>query len=107
MTVKPETAQQMLNIDERSDHDFEANANTGLIIYCVAWVVMVFASDFYHRQPLISLQLSIVLVVITLLRLCHTFLHHYVYAKMPKRWMLFHYILLLMHGGFWSCPKPN
>ncbi|MDP5032773.1 MAG: GGDEF domain-containing protein [Paraglaciecola sp.] len=93
---------QLDNLMGRSDHDFEANSRAGLFVYIVAWTVMLFGTGFYQQQPLLSLQLSIVLVTITLFRLCHILLHQYVYFKLPKRWMLLHYGLLLTHGAFWS-----
>lgn len=95
-------AQELASLAERSDHDFEANSRTGLIVYIVAWAVMLLATDFYHNHTLISLQISLVLITITLLRLAHTLLHQYVYPKIPKMWMYIHYVLLLLNGIFWS-----
>ncbi|MDP5041309.1 MAG: hypothetical protein NWQ26_10640, partial [Paraglaciecola sp.] len=57
---------QLDNLMGRSDHDFEANSRAGLFVYIVAWTVMLFGTGFYQQQPLLSLQLSIVLVTITL-----------------------------------------
>jgi diguanylate cyclase (GGDEF)-like protein len=100
--VNNNITQQLTSLIERSDHDFETNARAGLVVYVVAWFVMLFATNFYANHPFISLQLTILLVVITLLRVFHILLHPYFYLRMPQKWMILHYILLLLHGAFWS-----
>lgn len=98
------TAQKTPTNDSQrqSDLDFVLSARPSLLIQIVAWLMLLFVSGFYSKDPVLSLKLTWLLLLICLLGITHSALHQYFYRKSAQKWMATHYALLLLHGLFWS-----
>lgn len=99
------TTTQINSVDDfrrQSDLDFILSARIGLLVQILGWLLIVILTGFYSKQPLLTLQLSWLIIVISLLRFTHIALHQYFYASSSRIWMATHYFLLLLQALFWS-----
>jgi len=97
--------EQVNSLDDfqrQSDLDFILSARIGLVIQILGWFTIVALTGFYSMQPVLTLKLSWLLLIISLLRYTHIALHHYFYVKSSRMWMFVHYFLLLLQCVFWS-----
>jgi diguanylate cyclase (GGDEF)-like protein len=90
------------DFQRQSDRDFILSARVGLVIQVLGWFTIVALTGFYSLQPILTLKLSWLVLVISLLRYTLIALHQYFYPKSSRLWMLSHYFLLFLHGIFWS-----
>ncbi len=85
----------------QSDMDFILSARIGLPIQVVGWFTIVALSGLYSMQPILTIELSWLVLVISFLRFVHIALHQYFHAKSSRIWMVTHYFLLSLQGLFW------
>lgn len=101
--LKAENSQQkQVEAKIKSDLDFINNARPALVIYIVAWLCIALSTDFYDRYPILTIQLTWLLVGLSFFRYLHIVLHRFLYQKWPIIWLSTHYLLLLLHTLFWA-----
>lgn len=86
----------------RSDLDFISRSKPGLLVFALAWLVIIFSSQFFIQQATLSWQLSLLLLAITALRYVHVLTSNKMYDKYPGIWMIICRVLVLCHAVFWS-----
>ena len=90
------------DLQRQNNLEFALNARTGLLTQMLGWLLLVFVSGFYDKDPVLSLTLTWIMLVICLLGITHHALHQYFYRKSMRLWMATYYLLLLLNGLFWS-----